>query len=229
MAERGVSNERRKELEQIDPFQEKLLNALAYGKKNQKQLLLILGGIVLVIVIFSGIMFSFKKSENIASDLVAAAAITYAKANDPVKGFQAVTADFEMVFSEYSNTSAGKMGKVKFAKICFDAGEYDRAFELYKEALEIFKNEAGMKNFLLASLGHVSQARNEIETAKSYFLEIETGASDLLKDEARFALAGIYEASNDQTSSLAMYEKIVRDHENSIYRSIAESKIQDVK
>jgi len=229
MAERGVSNERRKELEQIDPFQEKLLKTLAYVKENQKQFLLILGGILLVIVIFSGIMFSFKNSERISSDLVASAVITYEKASDPVKGFQAVTADFETVFAEYSNTSAGRMGKVKFAKICFDAGEYDRAFELYKEALEMFEDEAGMKNFLLASLGHVSQTRNDAEKAKSYFLEIETGASDLLKDEARFALAGIYEDANDTASSVKMYEKIVNDHENSIYRNIAESKIKDAQ
>jgi len=229
MAERGVSNERRKELEQIDPFQAKLLKTLAYVKDNRKQFFLILGGIVLVIVVFSGIMFSFKKSERIASDLVATAVITYAKADDPVKGFLSVTADFETIFSEYSNTSAGRMAKVKFAKICFDAGEYDRAFELYKEALEMFEDEAGMKNFLLASLGHVSQAKKEVDAAKSYFLEIETGASDLLKDEARFALAGLYEAANDKASSLAMYEKIVKDHENSIYRNIAESKIKAVE
>lgn len=229
MAERGVSNERRKELEQIDPFQANLLKTLAYVKENQKQFWLILGGIILVIVIFSGIMFSFKKSESTASDMVARAVITYAKANDPVKGFDAVTDDFETVFAEYSNTSAGRMGKVKFAKICFDAGEYDRAFELYKEALEMFEDEAGMKNFLLSSLGHVSQARKDVDAAKKYFLEIETGASDLLKDEARFALAGIYEDANDAASSLKMYEKIVNDHENSIYRTIAESKIKDVQ
>jgi predicted negative regulator of RcsB-dependent stress response len=229
MAERGVSNERRKELEQIDPFQANLLKTLAYVKENQKQFWLILGGIILVIVIFSGIMFSFKKSESTASDMVARAVITYAKANDPVKGFDAVTDDFETVFAEYSNTSAGRMGKVKFAKICFDAGEYDRALALYKEALEMFEDEAGMKNFLLASLGHVSQARKDVDAAKKYFLEIETGASDLLKDEARFALAGIYEDANDAASSLKMYEKIVNDHENSIYRNIAESKIKDVQ
>jgi predicted negative regulator of RcsB-dependent stress response len=229
MAERGVSNERRKELEQIDPFQANLLKTLAYVKENQKQFWLILGGIILVIVIFSGIMFSFKKSESTASDMVARAVITYAKANDPVKGFDAVTDDFETVFAEYSNTSAGRMGKVKFAKICFEAGEYDRAFELYKEALEMFEDEAGMKNFLLSSLGHVSQARKDLDAAKKYFLEIETGTSDLLKDEAQFALAGIYEDANDAASSLKMYEKIVNDHENSIYRNIAESKIKNVQ
>lgn len=229
MAERGVSNERRKELEQIDPFQANLLKTLAYVKENQKQFWLILGGIILVIVIFSGIMFSFKKSESTASDMVARAVITYAKANDPVKGFDAVTDDFETVFAEYSNTSAGRMGKVKFAKICFEAGEYDRAFELYKEALEMFEDEAGMKNFLLSSLGHVSQARKDVDAAKKYFLEIETGASNLLKDEAQFALAGIYEDANDAASSLKMYEKIVNDHENSIYRNIAESKIKNVQ
>jgi len=229
MAEQGVSNERRKELEQIDPFQENLLRSLAYVKENKNQFLLVLGAVIVVAVIFSGIMFSFKKSENSASNLVAKAVVTYGKANDPVKGFNAVKDDFAVVFADYSNTSAGRMGRVKFAKICFDAGKFDRAFELYKECLEIFENEPGMKNFILSSLGHVSQAKGEFDKAKSYFTQIETGSSDLLRDEARFALATLYEASNDMDSSIKMYEKIVNDHEKSIYRNIAESKIKDAK
>ncbi len=232
MADQSVSNERKKELEQIDPFQETLIKALAYAGENKKPIFLILGAIVVVVVIFSGIMFSFKKSENTASDLVSKAVMKYSQAVkgfDPAKGFEAVKDDFEVVFSDYSNTSAGKIARIKFAKICFDAGKYDRAFDLYKEALDEFKNDSGMKNFLLSSLGHSSQAKNDLDKAKSYFLQIETGDSDLLKDDARFALAGLYEISNDMESSLKMYEKIVNDHENSIYRGIAESKISGVR
>ncbi|MBU0971363.1 MAG: tetratricopeptide repeat protein [Proteobacteria bacterium] len=229
MADHSVSNERRKELEQIDPFQEKMLSALTLLAANKKQFLLIAVAIIGVIVVFSGIMFSFKNSENTASDLVAKAAVTYAQADDPVKGFNAVKDDFEAVFADYSNTSAGRMGKVKFAKICFDAGEYDRAFELYKEALEMFKTDGSLKNFLLASLGHVSQARKDLDQAKAYFLQIETGSSNLLKDEALFALAGIYEAGNDYESSLKMYEKIVSGHEKSLYRDMAESRIKGTR
>jgi predicted negative regulator of RcsB-dependent stress response len=225
MVDQSVSNERRKELEQMDPFQENFLKALDYAKENKKPIFFILGAIVVVCVIFSGIMFSFKKSEKKASDLVAKAVAGYSQVNDPIKGFEAVKDDFEAVFADYSNTSAGKIARVKFAKICFEAGQYDRAFELYKEALDEFKNEAGMKNFLLSSLGHVSQAKNDLDKAKSYFLQIETGSSDLLKDDAIFALAGLYEVSNDMDSSLKMYEKIVNEHETSIYRDIAESKI----
>ncbi|MCP3942158.1 MAG: tetratricopeptide repeat protein [Desulfobacteraceae bacterium] len=229
MAEQSVSNERKKELEQIDPFQANLLKPLAYVKGNKKQFSLILGTIIVVVIIFSGIMFGFKKSENVASDLVAKAVITYTNANDPIKGYQATKDDFEHIFVDYSNTSAGKMAKVEFAKICFDAGKYDRAFELYKDGLEIFKNEAGMKNFLLVSLGNVCLARNDFDLAKSYFLQVETGSSSLLKDEARFALADLYETSNDMKSGLKMYEKIVKDNGNSIYKSIAESKVKDVQ
>lgn len=225
MAEQRVSNERKKELEQIDPFQASLLKAMAYLRENKKQLLWILGAIIVVCVTFSGIMLSFKKSENTASDRVAKASVQAAGIDDPKRRFEAVNKEFEAVLADYSNTSAGRMAKVKFAKICFDAGEYDKAFELYKDALEKFKGEAGMKNFLLASLGHASQAKNDLDKAKSYFLEIETGASALLKDEARFALASLYEAGDDLDSSLKMYEKIVKDHENSIYRDIAQSKV----
>lgn len=229
MAEQRVSNERKKELEQIDPFQASLLKVLAYVKENKKQLLWVLGAIIVVGITFSGIMMSFKNSENIASERVAKASLQAAGIDDPKKRFEAVKDDFQAVFADYSNTSAGRMAKVKFAKICFDAGEYDKAFDLYKDALESFKGEAGMKNFLLASLGHVSQAKNDLDKAKFYFLEIETGDSGLLKDEARFALAGLYEAANDKESSLKMYEKIVKEHEDSIFRGIAESKVKGVK
>ncbi|MBU1698062.1 MAG: tetratricopeptide repeat protein, partial [Proteobacteria bacterium] len=87
MAEQRVSNERKKELEQIDPFQASLLKAMAYAKEYKKQLILIAGAIVLVAVVFSGIMYNFKKAENTAALLVSQALTQYATINDPDKGY----------------------------------------------------------------------------------------------------------------------------------------------
>lgn len=229
MSEQRISNERKKELEQLDPFQENLLKVMTYVKEYKKQLILIASAIALVVVVFSGIMYSFQKSENNAGKLVSQALTKYAKADDPDKGYLEIKNDFQIIFTDYTNTTAGKLAKVRFAKICYDASKFDQSYQYYKESLEIFKNEALMENFLLASLGHVSLARKEFEDAKKYFLQIEKGKIDLLKDEARFALAMLDEAADNTAESKKMYEKIVMDYESSMYKPIAKSKIDEMK
>ena len=229
MSDQKVSNERKKELGQIDPFQKNILKTMAYIKEYKKQLIIILGAIVLVVIVFSGVILSFQKAENNAARLVNQVLLKYAKANDPDKGYLAIKDDFQTIFTDYANTTAGKQAKVKFAKICYDASKFDESYQYYKESLEIFKNDALMENFLLASLGHVCLARKELEEAKKYFIQIEEGKTDLLKDEAEFTLAMLYESANDAAESKKMYEKIVTEHENSMYMPIAKSKIDEIK
>lgn len=225
MAEQGVSNERKKELEQLDPFQKKLISAMAYVKEYKKQLGMIGGAIVLIVVVFSGIMYSFEKAEKTASSLMSQALIKYAKTDDPAKGYLEVKEDFATLFSDYANTSAGKLARVEYAKICYGASEFDQSFQYYKEALELFKHEALMENFILISMGHVSLARNDLESAKEYFTRVENSKTNLLKDEARFSLAMMDEKNGNTVDSKKMYEKIVSEHEASIYYPIAKSKI----
>ena len=226
MAENKISRERIKELKQMDPFQEKLLKALAYAKEYKKQLILIAGAVVLVAVVFSGILHSFRKAENTAAILVNQALTQYANADDPDK-VKIVLKSFS-IFTEYNNTTAGKLAKVKFAKICYDASKFDQSYKYYKESFEIFKDDGLMKNFLLAALGNVSLARKEFEEAKKYFLQIEEGKADLLKDEAGFSLAMLDETAGNKAESKKMYEKVVLEHENSMYSAIAKSKIDEM-
>ena len=229
MSDQGVSNERKKELEQMDPFQKAMVKSLNWASAHKKQLTVGIGAVIVVCAVFVAIMFSFKQSEIKASQLVAKAsgayAKSYAKEKDPKKAFESVKEDFNAVLDEYANTSAGRMALVTFGKICFDAGEYDLAATLYSDALSAMGNDTGMENFFLSALGNISQMKNDLEKAKSYYQRIEKGHSDLLKNEARFALAIIYEAQNDMASSLKMYEKIARADENTMYKAIAQSKV----
>ncbi len=229
MADQAVSNERKKELEQLDPFQENLLKAMALIKEYKKQLILAVSAVVIVIVVFSGVMYGFKKAENTAATLVAKVVDIYAKADDPDKGYIEVDDSFQTIFKEYANTAAGRQAKVRFAKICYDASKFDLSYQYYKEALEIFKHEASMANLILSSLGQVSIAREEYDEAKKYFLQIEKGESDLLKDEARYILAMLYEADNKTDESKKMYEKIISQSQASIYNPIAKSKVAQMK
>jgi len=230
MANQGISNERRKELEQLDPLQKNIFKAMAYAGIYKKQLLLILGVVVLAAVVFLGIITSFQRSENKASHLVAEATARYNQlADDPKKAYQNVKDSFETVLNEYANTDAGKMAQITYAGICMDAGEYDRAGELYEEALKRFGDQAAMHNFLLSSLGHVWLAKNDLDRAETYFQQIETGKSDLLKDEARFVLAQIYAARQKSDASQKMYEKLVKENQQSMYAGLAQAMVKKEK
>lgn len=224
MSDQSVSNERKKELEQLDPFQKNLLKTMAAAKKHQKQLFFVAGAIVIVITVFSGIIYNFKKAEEKASERISQVLTRYGKATDPLAGYDAVKEDFQGIFSVYANTASGRLARVKFAKICYDATKFDQSYEWYQSSLDVYKNDLAMRNFLLISLGHVSLERDNLKEAQSYFEKVEKGKSDLLKDEAQFALAMLYEASNNSAESKKLYEKIATAYEDSMYQDIALSK-----
>ncbi len=227
MVSQHVSNERKKELRQMDPLQRNLFKALAFAGAYKKRLLWVLGAVVVVAVVFAGVMTSFKRAENKASDLVAVTMERYRSlADDPKAAYLAVAEDFHTVLNNYANTSAGRIAQLRFAGICMDAGEYDQAGKWFEKALDNLGDQAGMRNFVLSSLGHVWLAQNDLDRAQSYFIRIETGKSDLLKDEARFLLAKIYEARQNVTESRKMYDLLANEHAGSIYSDLARGMVE---
>jgi len=230
MANQGVSNERKKELSQMDPFQAGLAKAAEWVGAHKKLLMISVGALVGVIVVFSAIMFSFKQSEIKASELAANAYRTYeaqySQHQDASKGYDAVKDDFQTLFDEYPNTSAGRMALINFGKICFEAKAYDQAYDLYSKALTTVGDKAGVTNFLLCALGTISEFKNDLDQAKSYYLRVEQGSSHLLKDDARFALSKIYKKLNDMDARRKMYEKIAESPVSSMYKDIAEAGIK---
>jgi len=229
MTNQGVSNERKKELAQMDPFQVGLSKFVEWASAHKKLLMISAGALVGGVVVFSAIIFSFQQSEIKASELAANAyekyEEQYSQDRDARKGYDAVKDDFQALFDEYPNTSAGRMALINFGKICFDAKDYDQAFDLYSQALSTMGDKSGVKNFLLCAMGTICELKNELEQGKSYYLRVEKGASNLLKDDARFALALIYEKLNDADAVRRMYEKIAESPGSSMYKAIAQARI----
>ncbi|NWH05491.1 tetratricopeptide repeat protein [Desulfobacter latus] len=230
MANQGVSNERKKELAQIDPFQAALIKSVEWASAHKKMLIISTGALFGLGVVFSIIMFNFKQSEIKASELAAKAykhyEEQYSRDQDARKGYDTVKDDFQTLFDEYPNTSAGRRALINFGKICFEAGNYDQAYDLYARALSTVADQVGVKDFLLCTMGTICELNDDIEQAKSYYLRVEKGGSTLLKDDARFALALIYEKLNDTAAGRRMYEKIAESRGNSMYKPIAQARIQ---
>ena len=219
-----ISNARKKELEQPDPFIESLYRGMALAREYQKQLLLAGGVLVAVVLIVSGTLYSIRSSDDKAASLLAQALETYGTL-EPAEGYDAVQENLTRLISEYPNTGAGKMGQVRFAQICYDAGKFDQALTLYEGALADFSNDPVMTNLIQVALGHTCQMLEKDDRAVSLFKAVAQGKADFLKDEALFNLGLLAEKTGEGDKGLSYFNQIVSDHAQSIYSSIAQSRV----
>ncbi len=221
-----VSNDRRKELEQLDPFQENLIKFLDYVKKYKKQLIFMTCGFTSVIVIVSIVLFNIKSAENKALLLLNETLTQYNKIEDPKKAYLEVENNFSKLFEDYSNTDAGRIGKIKFAKICYKASDFQKAYELYKEALSVFTDDSTMESLILSSLGHTCIALDNYKDAELYFTKIVKKEDAFLMDEALFNLGMIAEQGGRKDQSRKFYNTIISEYPDSLYKAIAQNELE---
>jgi len=219
-----ISNARKKELEQPDPFIEALYKGVALVKEYQKQFVWAACAIVAVIIIISGTIYSINSSDDKASILLTQALESYSKMT-PIEGYDAVQKDLNQLIEEYPNTSAGKMGRARFAEICYDAGKFDKALILYQEVLADFSHDPIMENLIQVALGHTCQMLEKDDKATDMFKAVVQGKSSFLKDEALFNLGLLAEKAGADDQSLVYFNKILSDHAQSIYATIAQSRV----
>ena len=120
--------------------------------------------------------------------------------------------------------NSGKIARVIFANICFDAGDYAKAIELYRQSLEDFKNHAFMNNLLRSDLGYAHGQLNDIPSAVSSFEKIAENQEPILRDEALFNLGVLYEKSGDPQKSADAFQRIITEHPDSMYIEIVKER-----
>ena len=112
---------------------------------HKNQLTYALGIIVALALIFSGYRFFSIRSENKASALLDQGLAKYEKyKNDkqPVEAYDQVSADFQLIIDKYSSKQSGKIARLTYANICYEAGKYEQAIELYKRSLKEFEKSS---------------------------------------------------------------------------------------
>lgn len=222
-----ISNARKKELGQPDPFLEALQKWANAATRYKKQIALVAGAIVAVAVIFSGTLYSIHRSEDKASEFLTQVLSRYSDA-DPVKGYETVKTDVAEFISSYPNTAAAAQAKVRFAKIAFDAEKFEEAHDMYLAALDDFKADQAMENLLFGSLGRTCLALGKKDEAETYFRKIIKTKTALLKGEALFNLGLLLADRGDTAESRQLFEEIVNEHGDSMYAPMAKAKIHQL-
>jgi len=223
-----VSLARKKELDSPDEFLTYSQQALAFVLKHQLKAAIGLGVFFALAILFLGGRYYFQVQEKNAFSLreaVIRSTNDLGSTMDPEEVYESVADDFQSILDKYPGTMAGKLARINFANICFAAGKYDDAIDLYKKGVADFNDNPGFRNLVLSSLGHSYEAKKDNASAVIYFEMIVSGQANMLKDEALFSLGRIYRELGDPAKSNAAYQRIISDHADSMYVDMAKESI----
>jgi tetratricopeptide (TPR) repeat protein len=105
--------------------------------------------------------------------------------------------------------------------MAYRAGDYDTAMALYRQNLGAFQNDPAIQGLVLSSLAYCQEAKEAYAGAAQYFDQILQSDRFLMQDDALFGLARVYEGMGEKEKRLAMLDRLVADHKDSIYHAVA--------
>ena len=195
---------------------------------HKNQLTYTLGVIVALALIFSGYRFFSIRSENKAAALLDQSLAKYEnlkKDAQPVTAYDQVSADFQLILDKYGSKPSGKIARLNYANICYEAGKYDQAIELYKRSLTDFEAHPVIHNQVVGSLGYAYEQMADFAGAVSYFKQLSLAPDTIMRAEALYNLGWLYDKLGQTDKSQEAYSKIISDHPDFIYIDLVKERM----
>ncbi len=214
-------------LPQPDKIEVYAKRTLEFVKTNQTAIAVAVSAVVLAAVIVSGVIYFQKRAEEKAQAMLGKAlaqAEAAQRGNAAEARFAQIKPKFEEVINKYGSTAAGKAALVKYADLCYQTGDYDRAIEMYQKALDAY-DTGEIKGFILNGLAYAYESKEAYDKAATYFNRIVTDKSAVMKDQALFNLGRIYGKMGDSEKQREAYDRIVSDYPDSMYYQLVREKL----
>ena len=211
---------RKELLKEPDEFMTISGKLIGYAVDHKNQLIYALGAIVVLALIVSGYRFFSIRAENNASALLDKSLSKYngLKAEkQPDEVYGEVSADFQFILDKYRGKESTKLARLIYANICYNAGKYQQAIELYKTALADFVNYPMIHHQILGNLGYAYEQEEDYSTAVGYFEKISSAPEPVMREEALYHLGRLYNKLGENEKSQEAYNKILTDHQDYIY------------
>jgi len=225
---RKIKISRKQLLNEPDEFITFSSKLLKFIIDHKNQIAIVVTVIFLLLAAFSGWRYFLNKAEDKASISLDRNITRYEsiKVKEGAnKAYLEVEKDFQLLLKKYSGRHGGKLARIIFANICYNAGKLDQAIALYKKSLMDFEDEPFIKNLILNSLGYVYEKKKDYTGAVQYFEMTAQGPQSDLKNEAWYNLGRLYSREGDKEKSLQAYSKIVSDFTDSIYFDLVKEKL----
>ena len=201
---------------------------IGFAVDHKNQLIYALGIIVALTLIFSGYRFFSIRSEKNASALLDQSLLKYnglKTERKPDEIYSEVSEDFKFILNKYKGKESAKLARLIYANICYNAGKYKSAIELYKKALLDFNKNPTIYSQILSNLGYAYEQEKDYSTAVGYFEKIVSAPEPIMRDEALYHLGRLYDKLGEKQKSREAYNKILTDHQDFIYIDLVKERL----
>jgi len=211
---------RKELLKEPDEFMTLTGKMIQFVTDHKTQITVGLGIVLALAVVFSAVRFFSIRAENKASAMLEQSMNRYSNLQDqkkPDEIYNELSGSFQTILQKYGGKNSGKLARLIFANICYDAGKYKQAIDLYDTSLKDFAEHPMIHTQILNSLAYTYEQQKEYAKAVSYFEKISAAPEQILRDEALFHLGRLYSKLGQTEKSKTAYEKIISDHPDFIY------------
>jgi len=197
---------------------------------NTYQMQLFFGCILCIVLVVSiiGVRYYSTKAEKQASDMFAMMMAKYEfvkSKNGPVAGYESIDKESQVLLNEFSSREGGKLARVLYADICYQAGQVDKAIELYTKAINQFRDTSVVKVFVLNGLAYCYEEKNDYKTAVTYYQKIVSGPDNSIKGEALYNIGRLYAEMGEKEKSIEAFNRVLSDYSDSIYADLIKEKL----
>jgi len=229
----AVKKKTRKQLlKEPDEFITLTGKAIQFVTGYQKQISYILCTIVAVGLIFFGYRFFAQRAEAKAFTRLGQTQSKYEtlkKTSSQTAAYSQVSEAFQSIIEKYGGNAGGKLARVIYANISYDAKQYEKAIALYKQSLRDFKNDKLIYNMVLSNLGHAYQRMGDTQNAAVYFEKAASAADSPIREDALFNLGLMYAKLGEAQKSQKTLQEILNNHPDSIYFDLVEEELTVLK
>ncbi len=225
----AASKKSRKELlKKPDEFITFTGKAIRFVTDNQKPISYALYAVVAIVLIIFGYRFFAQRVEAKAFSMLEQTMAKYEaqkSATSAQEAYRNVSEEFQGIVAKYGGNAGGKLARASYANISYDAGDYNKAIELYKRSLNDFKDHPLVYNLILSGLGYAYAQTGDNSNAIMYFEKLVAATDSGNRDEALFVLGMLYEKSGEPDKSHQAFNQILSNYPNSMYFDIVEEKL----
>ena len=223
---------RKQLLKEPDEFITFTGKAITFVTGYQKQISYMLCTIVAVALVFFGYRFFAQRAETKAFSLLGQIQSKYdtlIETSSETAAYGQVSEAFQSIIKKYDGNAGGKLARVIYANISYDARQYEKAIALYKQSLSDFKDDKFVYNMILSNLGHAYQRVEDGQNAAAYFEKAASATDSPIREEAFFNLGLMYEKLGETAKSQKTLQEILNNHPDSIYFDMVEEELSTIK
>lgn len=219
----------RKELKRPDAFQERASSTLEFFSKNARALIVAALGLLAVaagVALYSNSKSNQNAAANSAFFLVRKPLVTaLEKAPKDATWEQSVKEDLgkvEAFAKDHKGTQASFEALLLVGDAYFDHGNYAKASEYYKQALDGGLSRS-MKALAQHSLAYAHENAKQNDQAIESLKQVIASGEKSLKGDSLMALARNFAAKGDKAKATEYYEQVTKDFPNSALAKTAEA------